>query len=282
MRSLYIYLFLFIASVFSVGADEPVVLVSVSPHKYFVERIAGGTVDVQVLVPTGASSHTFEPTPKLMIAAGKADIWFMVGEGFESKLAQALKSHHPEMRFVNMRDGVEMINAEGHSCPHCRDENMQDMHIWLSPKEAKAQAKTIAKALEEQYPDHRDEYEKNLKAFLVELDVLDAEIRQSLSHKSTNVVMVMHPAYAYFARDYGLEQLPIEMEGKDPTPKQMTKIIERARQTHIKKIFVQPQYSSKGARLIADQIGAQVVELDPYSERYMESMRTIGQQFGSQ
>lgn len=282
MRSLYISILLFIASTFSVGANEPVVLVSVSPHKYFVEQIAKGTVDVQVLVPTGASSHTFEPTPKQMIAVSKADIWFMVGEGFEPRLAQALKSYHPEMRFVNMREGVEMIHAEGHSCPHCRDENMQDMHIWLSPKEAKAQAKTIAKALEEKYPAHREEYEKNLAAFLVELDALDADIRQSLSHKSTNVVMVMHPAYAYFVRDYGLEQLPIEMEGKDPTPKQMTRIIEKARQAHVKKIFVQPQYSSKGAQLIAGQIGAQVVELDPYSENYMSSMRTIGQQFGSQ
>ncbi len=281
MRSIFIFTFLFIASFFCLHAEESTILVSVSPHKYFVERIAGDTVKVQVLVPTGASSHTFEPTPKLMISASKASIWFMVGEGFEPRLRDALKSHHPDMLFVNMREGVDMITASEGSCHCCHDANMQDMHIWLSPREVKAQARTIAQTLEQKYPAHRDLYQKNLEAFIVELDALDADIRHSLSNKSTNVIMVMHPAYAYFVRDYGLEQLSIESEGKDPTPKQMTSIIEKARRAHVKKIFIQPQYSSKGARLIAAQIGAEVVELDPYSEDYMNSMRAIGQQFGS-
>lgn len=280
MRIIYLFIIWCLVGVPAYGAAEPTVLVSVAPHKYFVERIANGTVKVQVLVPTGASSHTFEPTPKQMLAASQADIWFMVGEGFEPRLADALKTHNPAMQFVNMREGVDMIRSEG-SCPHCHDANMHDMHIWLSPKEAKVQARTIAKALEERYPDHRAEYEQALAAFLVDLDALDAEIRQLFTHPHPHVVMVQHPAYAYFVRDYGLEQLPIEFEGKDPTPKQMTKIVEKARKDRIKKIYTQPQYSSKGARLIANQLGAQVVELDPYSEYYMESMRTIAQQFGS-
>ncbi len=258
------------------------VLVSVPPHKFFVEKIAGPTVQVLLMVPAGASAHTYEPTPKQMLNASKADLWLFVGEGFEPKVRAALASYRPSMQFVDLRQNLNLIIYEdGHQgCSH-HHESCQDLHYWLSPKQAKIQAETIENALSKLYPEHAQLYKENLVKFKNELDQMDTEIRDILSHEHNQVIMVSHPAYAYFCRDYGCTQLSIEFEGKDPTPQQLTKVIDAARRNNIKTIFVQAQYSSKGAKLIASHIGAKVVNLDPYSEDYFESLRTIAKAFAT-
>lgn len=258
------------------------VLVSVAPHKFFVEKIAGSTVQVGLMVPAGASAHTYEPTPKQMLQATKADIWFYVGEGFEPKVRLALGSYNSHMQFVDLRQNLDLITFD-HEHPGCahHHEGCYDLHYWLSPNQAKIQAKTISDALIKLYPKNQQLYKENLTKFQKELDQLDQEIRTYMSKPHNPLIMVSHPAYAYFCRDYDCQQLSIEFEGKDPTPQQLTKIINMARLHHIKKIFVQVQYSSKGAKLIADHIGAQVINLDPYSEQYYESLRAIAKAFSA-
>lgn len=256
------------------------VLVSVAPHKFFVEKIAGSTVKVGLMVPAGASAHIYEPTPKQMLDATKADLWFYVGEGFEPKVRAALQSYNPRMQFVDLRHNLDMISFEnGHKCCSHHHAGCYDLHYWLSPLQAKIQAETIATALVKLYPENTQLYNDNLAKFQNELDNLDHEIREILSKPHNPVIMISHPAYAYFCRDYGCRQLSIEFEGKDPTPQQLTKVIQAARLYEIKTIFVQIQYSSKGAKLIAAQIGANVVNLDPYSEHYFDSLRTIAKAF---
>lgn len=258
------------------------VLVSVAPHKFFVESIAGDTVKVDLLVPAGTSFHTFEPSPKQMLAACCADAWFRIGESFETQVSQALQSHHPEMRLVDLRQGIELITDPHAACPHCsKSDAGADLHIWLSPKQAKVQAQTIAQTLSELYPEHRQEYQKRLENFLAALQALDQEIRRRLEPLKDRTIMVSHPAYAYFAQDYGLTQFSIEFEGKDPSPRQLTMTLQRARETKIKTIFIQPQHSSKGARLIAEELGAKVVSLDPYSENYFVMMDEISKAFAA-
>lgn len=254
------------------------VLVSVVPHKFFVEKIAGDTVSVGLIVPAGASPHTFEPTPKQIIAASKADIWFCIGEGFEKRAIAALKSYRPMLDIVDLREGLSMIATDPQSgcCCHA---NSQDLHIWLSPRLAQIQVAKIAEALTRRYPENRQKYEEKLQLFLVELDALDKEITKILSSKQSRTILVSHPAYAYFCRDYHLSQMSVEFEGKDPTPQQLNRILIYARQAHINKVYVQAQYSSKGARLIAQEIGAEVIMLDPYSENYLDSMLEIARQF---
>ena len=256
------------------------VLVSVAPHKFFIEKIADSTVQIGLMVPAGASAHTYEPTPKQMLDATKADLWMYVGEGFEPKVRAALHSYNPRMQFIDLRQHLDLISYEdGHrGCSH-QHEGCYDLHYWLSPKQAKIQAETIADALIKLYPEHTQLYKTNLDKFKTELDQLDHEIRDILSKPHNPVIMVSHPAYAYFCRDYGCRQLSIEFEGKDPTPQQLTRVINAARLNNIKTIFVQVQYSSKGARLIAAQIGAKVVDLDPYSEHYFDSLHTIAKAF---
>lgn len=258
------------------------VLVSVPAHKFFVEKIAGDTAKVINMVPPGASSHTFEPTPKQMLIASKADIWFRIGEGFEPRAVAALQSHNPRMQLVDLREGLDLI-TDSHGHVHCCcHESCQDLHIWLSPKMAKIQAGTIANALIALYPENKEKYETSLSTFKRELDALDQEIASELAPLKNRTIMVSHPAYAYLARDYNLKQLSIEFEGKDPTPQQLTKVLNQARSEHITKVFIQMQYNSKGARLIAKEIGAEVVNLDPYSENYYESLRQIAHSFASQ
>lgn len=262
---------------------EPNVLVSVSPYKFFVEKIAGDTVSVSVMVPAGASAHTYEPSPRGMLEASRGDIWFLIGEPFETKASAAITSHNTAMTLVDLRQGVDLISCDPHHkhhvhCTHC---NCEDLHIWLSPRQSKIQAKTIADTLAARYPENRALYMENLNKFQTELDQLDHDITESLKPLKTRVIMVSHPAYGYFCRDYQLDMISIEFEGKDPTPRQLTQVITDARKNHIKKIFTQMQYSSKGAKLIASQIGAVTVELDPYSEHYITSMRHIAEEIAS-
>lgn len=289
----FILLFSFLLSLFSLAgtgfsvesssALSHYVLVSIAPHKFFVEKIAGSTVQVGLMVPAGASAHTYEPTPRQMLGAVKADLWLYVGEGFESKVRAALSSHNPRMQFVDLRDRLDLITFD-HEHPGCshHHEGCYDLHYWLSPKLAKIQAETIAHALIKLYPENASLYKENLVKFKEELDLLDQEIRNILSTPHNPVIMVSHPAYAYFCRDYDCKQLSIEFEGKDPTPQQLTKVIHAARLYGIRTIFVQMQYSSKGAKLIAAHIRANVINLDPYSEHYIESIRTIAKAFASQ
>jgi zinc transport system substrate-binding protein len=260
------------------------VLVSVPPYKYFVEQIAGNTVKVNTLVPAGASFHTFEPTPKQVLEASKADIWFQIGETFEGHVSKAFKSSNPQMQFIDLRKGVELIivtdhDHGGHGCCHV---GSADLHIWLSPKRAKIQAKAIADALKAAYPENKELYEKNFQTFFKVLDNLDQNIHKILEPLKNRVLMVSHAAYAYYVKDYNLQQLAIEFEGRDPTPRQFESTLKKARKANVKTIFVQKQYGMKAAEIVAKEIGAKIVIVDPYAEQYVDMMLEISKQIANQ
>ncbi len=263
------------------------VLVTVAPHKHFVEKIAGDTLKVMLMVPTGYSSHTFEPSPKQMLYASKADIWFRLGESFEKKAITALQSHNQHINSIDMRNGLSLVGSQ---CHHTHDhshnrthlhEHAQDLHYWLSPRLAKQQAITIAAALSTQYPEHSERYAQALEKLLGELTALDQDIAAILEKPHNPYILVSHPAYAYFCRDYHLKQLSIEFEGRDPTPYQLTLLLNQAKNYSIRKIFVQKQYSNKGAILVGKKIDAEVITLEPYDENYFTSMRQIAQNFAN-
>lgn len=277
MKNFFLFLTLLIGITSMGFADtpKPSVLVSIAPYKLFVEKIAGDTVTPILMVPAGASAHTYEPTPKQMIASSQADLWFTIGESFETRAIQALQSHNPKLQTIDLRQGVSMITADPASGLCCCHANCQDLHIWLSARQAKIQVATIADGLSKRYPENAALYKKNLEILLKDLDALDTDVTAILKPLTSRIILVSHPAYAYFCRDYDLKQLSIEFEGKDPTPLQLTKVLNDARAAHINKVLVQPQYSSKGARLFAKELNANIVVLDPYSEDYFNSMRQI-------
>lgn len=288
VRGLFSFFFVILGLTSSLAADDQsqdplshVVLVTVAPHRYLVNRIAGDTVKVEVIVPSTANVHTFEPTPKQMIRAAEADIWFRIGESFEKRLVESLQAHHPTLQVVDLRQGLDLIYGTHEHGPCCNHDEGVDLHFWLSPNQLKIQALTVTNNLVALYPEHETQYRAALKEHLRELDRLDNELRMELEFIRGRTILVVHPAYGYFCRDYHLKQLSIEIEGKDPSSKQLSQLLHQIKTHRLRTVFSQIQYSPKVADLVKEQLGpnGKVVELDPYAENYMKNMRFIARQF---
>ena len=271
--------------VFSTPASgKMTVFVSIAPQKYFVQQICRELADVQVMVPPGASPATYEPKPRQMTAISKTRIYFSIGVPFENTWLKKIAAINPDMAVVPTDRGIKKLPMVAHH--RQEDENQPehgslDPHIWLSPPLVMIQARTILEALQEYDSAHRFVYDNNYRAFISQLSNLDAELRNAFSGRSGQQVMVFHPSWGYFAQAYGLKQVSIEVEGKEPKPAQLRKLIEHARQNAIKFVFVQPQFSARSAKLIAGEIGGQVVFADPLAEDWAGNLRSVARKFES-
>jgi zinc transport system substrate-binding protein len=283
-------LFLLISSANAQTGRKLPVFVSIPPQKYFVQQIGKELVDIEIMVPAGADVHTYEPKASQMVALSKTKIYFAVGiQPFESIWLKKITGSYPNLQVVHTDYGIQKIPIVTHHLheagAHEKSESGNgkdqlqrgglDPHIWLSPPLVMIQARTILNAFQEIDPVHRAVYEKNCRHFVAELATLDAELKAIFAGRQGFQFMVFHPAWGYFARTYGLQQVPVEMEGKDPKPAQLKALIEHARQEHIKIIFVQPQFSSKSAKLVAKEIGGRVEVADPLASDWMENLREV-------
>lgn len=279
----------------AVFADQMGVFVSILPQKYFVQQIGGDLVRVEVMVPPGADPHTYEPKPSQMVALAKTRIYFAVGVNFEQTWLQKFSATNPAMQIVHTDAGIEKIPMLAHShdaedeptpaargnhpalgpppAEHDHDHGAMDPHIWLSPPLVKIQAKHIRDALVQADPGNAATYQANFERFSSELDALDAELKAAFAGKEGLEFIVFHPAWGYFAQAYGLQQTPIELEGKEPKPAQLKEIIKHAREHHIQVIFAQPQRSSRSAETIARAIGGKVVFADPLALDWAANLR---------
>lgn len=299
--------FLFMFLVNGSAAARLSVFVSILPQKHFVQQIGKDLVDVKVMVQPGASPATYEPKPRQMADLAKTDIYFAVGVPFENVWLNKIAAANPDMKVIHTDDGVQkraMVahqhELDGHAeeqhesdHDHEKGEHYEevdhdkdhhggaglDPHIWLSPPLVKVQGRTILNALSEADPAHRDSYEANFSAFTAQVDQLDAELKKIFSGKEGLQFMVFHPSWGYFAHAYGLEQVPIEIEGKNPKPAQLQKLIQHARENGIKVVFVQPQFSSKSAKLVAREIDGQVVFVNPLAENWVDNLRQVAEKF---
>ncbi len=269
----------------SVGSKARIkVFVSIPPQAYFVERVGGDRVDVSVMVGPGHSPATYEPRPKQMAAIGDAMLYFRIGVPFENAWMSRLAGLNPQMRVVDARRGIELISLKGHGHgqvgkdPH-RGSGAVDPHIWASLRLAKIQANSICSALISEEPANRVYFEGNLAGFHRDLDKLDAQIAEMFRDLKTRTLMVFHPAWGYFARDYGLEEIPVEVESKEPSARALVDFIRRAKQQRIKVVFVQKQFSKASAKAVASAIGAGVVEVDPLARDYLNNMRNVAETF---
>jgi zinc transport system substrate-binding protein len=279
------------------AADKLPVFVSIVPQKYFVQQIGKDLVDLQVMVQPGASPATYEPKPRQMAALSRAKIYFSIGVPFENVWLDKIAGANSQMTVVHTDEGIEKIAMGGHHHDdhagkdheekHHGDEHEKghhehaglDPHIWLSPPLVRIQARTITTALQTADPAHREVYDANFRDFVGRIDRLDKDLRDTLAGKAGMSFMVFHPAWGYFAHAYGLKQMPIEVEGKDPKPAQLQALIEHARKWNIRVLFVQPQFSTKSAELIAREIGGQVVAANPLAEDWMANLRLVADKF---
>lgn len=275
IRKIYLSVLLFL---FVPGAlwAKVVVAVSILPQKSFVEKIAGDLADVTVMVPPGASPASYEPKASQMKKITRAEIYFAIGVPFEKAWLPRFAAQNPKMKIVDVTAGIKkrpmVSHRHEHGSGHHHREDSLDPHVWLSPPLVAIVAENIAEALKDADPEHAAEYMKNLERFKREIEALDRELRKILEPCRGTAMMVFHPSWGYFANQYGLRQIPIEAEGKEPRSKRLAELIKEAKEEGVKAIFVQPQFSKRAAEAIADSIGAEVVVADPMAADWAESL----------
>ena len=291
-----------------VAIAGPSAFVTIAPQKYFVDRISGGKATVSVMVEPGANPHAYEPRPRQMAALAGALVYFTIGDSFDQTWLARIVSANPKITVVHTAEGIQKIpmtgghDHEGHSHAdgehvhgdadhddgeglheeaHGHDHGTLDPHIWLDPALVKIQAAHIRDGLSRVDPENAQEYAANAAAFIQEIDALDLEIRSILSALPENqrTFLVFHPSWGYFAKAYGLTQASIEVEGKEPSPRDMARIIALGKETGARVVFVQPQFSEKSASVIARQIGAKVVRLDPLATDWPDNLRKAAHAF---
>jgi zinc transport system substrate-binding protein len=249
------------------GAERIPVAVSVPPQADFVERIGGGRVRIEVMIPPGASDEDYSPSPRQMAELAGARLYVEVGHPaftLEKRFIEPFLARSPGVRIVDMSRGMTTF--------------ADDPHVWVAPATVRVAAVNIAGALEEVDPGHAAEYRANLRAYLAEIDALDREIRGRLgppAERSAFKLMVYHPSWGYFAREYGLEQVAIEAEGKEPSAQRMIQLIDRARREGVKVIFVQGGFPRKSAQVIADALGGRVLAGDPQDRDWAGNLRRV-------
>jgi zinc transport system substrate-binding protein len=278
------------------GAEEPItVAVSVVPQAEFVEKVGGDKVKTVVIVPSGADPHTYEPSPKEVQEISKAKMLVTVGVGmpFEEGWIDTFESMDSGTLIVNCSKGIELKELEGHNHEGEEegehDEELEtehenesaeereelDPHIWTSPANAKIMVEDIYEGLVELDPENESYYAQNRDAYLEELDALDARIREKLNGSEGSNFMVYHPSWGYFASEYGLNMISVEIEGKEPSAQDLAKLVDLAKEKNVKVIFVQAQFSTRSAEVLAQEIGGEVVAVDPLAKNYVANMDNV-------
>ena len=262
-----------------------IVYVSIPPQKYFVEKIGGDICSVRTLIPLGASPHTFEPKPSQMAALGKASCYFAIGVEMEEVWLPKIRRLCPELKIVPTDSGIIKRPMERAIDPGDRDEDIHhenhrhhgdDPHIWLSPDLVKLQAKTIAGALAEIDTAHATLYYERSKAFETQVDSVRLHIAGMLEEcHAPGSFMAFHPSWGYFADAFSLRQVAVEMEGKEPGIRQLGRIVALAKQEGIRTVLVQPQFSTRTAQTIAEELGGTTVVADPLAEDWARNLERV-------
>ena len=272
------FVFIFIAALMGActsrqQADEKTLYVSILPLRSLVGEIVGDDFKIEVLVPPGASPETFEPTPRQFIGLNRAEMIFNVGLiDFETTLLAKVED---QAKVVNLSRGIELIagtcshGSHGHTHTHGIDP-----HVWTSPRALQKMAENAYEAIRKAYPDSV-KYETNYRLLQQELKALDERTAARIAASDVEYFIIYHPALTYYARDYGLRQIAIEADGKEPSAKQLTQIIRQAREDGVRRILYQSQFPASAVEVIARDIDAQYVEVDPLREDVIANIGEI-------
>ena len=285
---------LLVACFFSVSAalaeSTPIVVfVTVPPQASVVRDVGGPHVVVHSLVAPGQDPHLYEPTPKQTRLLGKAQVFFTIGLPLEKAVLRKIHGHLPNMKVVDSARGL--AKRSGCDCGHDHGESSHthhahhdhggksdgDPHVWLSPDGLQAIAKNAAETLAKIDPEHKNDFEKRLKKVRQSIDKADSRIRAKLAPYRGRSVYVFHPAFGYFCDAYGLKQKAVEVDGRSPSARQLRELVHQAKKDGTHAIFVQKQFDRKGAKVVADALGARLIAIDPLAEDAVENLERIGQ-----
>lgn len=255
--------------------QKPTITVTLEPLRYFTEAIAGDQYQVVSMVPKGSSPETYDPTPQQLVALNKSQAYFRIGHiGFEQTWMDRLASNSPQLKFFDTSKGIDLIHTAGHQHGDHYHAGGVEPHVWNSTNNAIILAENIYQALSELDTSYQSYYKERLDSLKQTIQQTDRTIRELLQ-KVDRTFLIYHPALSYFARDYGLKQISIEDEGKEPSPAQLKTLIETCRKENIHVIFVQQEFDIRNAQLIADELGVTIIPINPLSYDWPTEMINV-------
>lgn len=276
-KALSIIFLLLVLQSYAYAEDRIKVVTTIPPIAFFIENIGGSSVDVKTMIPPGGNPHTYEPTPKQMNMLSKADLYVKAGSGIEFELTwmDRLRAINKKMSICDSSKGIHLIEVsefekdDDHDHHHHSE---KDPHIWLSLDNGVLITKNILKAIVGLDASNSEYYEKNATKLISDLKTLKKEIDEKLRNIEKRRFFIFHPAWGYFARDFKLIQVPVELSGKEPTPVRLTRLVKEAREADTRVIFSSPQFSKKSAEVIANEIDGKVIFIDPMSGDYLKNL----------
>lgn len=273
-------------------------VVSILPEQTFVKAIGGDKVNISLMVEPGNSPHTYEPKPSQMVEITKADLYFAIDVEFEGVWLPKFQNLNPNMQVIDLADNIKKMQMPKHECEeeakeedhsghnhehenehedeHVHKHEGEDPHIWTAPANVKIIAQNIYNALIQKDPAHTAYYKRNLEAFISSIDETDKKIAAILSSVADGEkFMVFHPSWGYFAKAYHLTQVAVEVEGKEPKPKELIHLLQEAKEEKVKAIFTQPEFSDTTAKIIAKELQIPVVKVSPLAPNWSENLINI-------
>jgi len=247
------------------------VLVSILPQKYFVEQIAKSKVNITTMVLSGQDPHEYEPSPNQMKSLSKARIYFSIGVKFEDVWLGKFLANNKNLVLIKTQKGVKKIKIAKDI--KSQNKNVYDPHIWTSTKNVEIMAKNIYLALSKYDEKNQSFYKKNYLDFLAKIKQTKNKIKTILKDtKKNKIILVIHPAWGYFSKEFDLNQVAIEKEGKKPRAKRLVKLVKLAKKDKIKYIFIQPEMSPRYAQIIAKQVGAKLISVSPLAYDWSKNL----------
>lgn len=291
-KTIYILLIGLIAislpSCMSKKKEKPVITVTILPLKYFADQIVGKKMDVMCMVPAGSNPESYDPSPNQLVNLSKSKAYLAVGSlGFELAWLDKLAQNQPALKIYKTSAGINLIDTEeeceeAHSQTEGHSHIGPDPHIWSSPRTARVMARNIYNAIVASDPANRVYYLGNYNKLTKEIDQTDSLLTNKLRNAPNRSFLIYHPALTYFARDYELEQFSVEFNGKEPTPQHLKQLIDVAKKNHIRVIFIQKEFDSKNAQILAQEAGCKIVVIDPLTYNWSKGLIEIATALASE
>jgi zinc transport system substrate-binding protein len=248
--------------------ERPVIAVTIVPEETFVKAVCGDAFDVQVMIPPGSSPETYEPTVKQKAAVEKAKLYFSIGVPAEKAVLPSVTAP-----IVDLHEKVSAVY------PDLKLGNERDPHIWLSVRRVAVMIDVITEEATRLMPDRKAFFAANATAYKGQLEAADKEIRESLKGIEGTGFIVFHPAFGYFADEYGLTQYALEEEGKEATPRHLSEMVDLAKRNGSKVVFYQAEIDSRQSKAFAEEIGGVTIQLEPLSGDYLGNLKRMAQAF---
>lgn len=262
--------------------QRKIVTVTIEPQKYFAEKIAGERFEINCIVPNGSNPESYDPSPSRLVKVGQSIAYLKIGYiGFEIAWLDKLVKNNPKMKVYDTSEGITPLTGthECHEEPDVLHMENIDPHIWSSPKKARKIVQNMYNAFVEIDPDGKEYYTKNYEDLLAEINHIDTLLTNKLAPHKGEMFAIYHPSLSYFAHDYGLHQLSVELNGKGPTAPYMKRAIDVARENKVRVVFIQKEFNIKQALTFAEEINGKVVQINPLNYEWGEELIRIANAF---